>query len=712
MKNISPKENFSNQANIYPRDVSNNQAVLDYNLRNNSVSSFTNIQTANHLPQQTKNYVSNSNPLPNFANMFNKHKDKNNNHLQSKHPSNFFGKHQTNLPETVPMKIGYQNFNQTQSCISANGLSVESSSVRTSFEDSNWFKHYNSNERKRPYQTKFFPKPPESNSQNFIQMQPVKPPLPRINPSETNMHVESNNLLKLLGNLNNITQNEQSLNFANSNVEKTFGLESTEENSNLMGISNLMESLAILKALSNPETLSMTLNMLTGVKNPENQVKKVSNSVIVVDDESPTQALENNKISKNFIQNETNKGGIATLFKNKKDDSKIDSNQGISFVNKFFSSETLAKPLNHIPSLAEKGLNKSVSIKNLKNSSHSDTNMDSKSILIEESSEEEDKNKEPTKTTANTTFLGSSNSCTSPEISKMLSQKLEMAKNKSFEEVQEVLKSEKQIEILLNTVPTMHEEKDKPAPPKKKLLDFFEDSLGLGKSNRELEKHQRCYNLLGQDRTLKTQEKNLLEKLDNFFGEKNDENINKDNRNEQEEKNQENIEKEDDEFNFESRYFKYNPTQVCHRCKKSGHLEKWCSEEAILKCNFCVGSHKMNKCEQIVCFSCLKTGHRIKDCQSPSRETCFRCGKKGHKNYSCGVLNIKESRLAVKEKEENLNDIKCIQCSKEGHVNCGFKKINTLNSYIDDLYKEVHQVLREKLDEEKENEKLNDETNK
>mmetsp|Transcript_27590 Transcript_27590/g.24263 ORF Transcript_27590/g.24263 Transcript_27590/m.24263 type:complete len:102 (+) Transcript_27590:990-1295(+) len=68
----------------------------------------------------------------------------------------------------------------------------------------------------------------------------------------------------------------------------------------------------------------------------------------------------------------------------------------------------------------------------------------------------------------------------------------------------------------------------------------------------------------------------------------------------EENKDDDQIDPIDDEFNFQSRYFLKNPTEICRRCGKSGHFEKWCTEEPQthhIRCKFCLGPHEADQCE-------------------------------------------------------------------------------------------------------------------
>ena len=252
-----------------------------------------------------------------------------------------------------------------------------------------------------------------------------------------------------------------------------------------------------------------------------------------------------------------------------------------------------------------------------------------------------------------------------------------------------------------------------PELPKKKALTFFLDTTPIGavtntddaaskkfESVKKLEPDEKQYRIIGHDRWFRTQEKNLLEKLQKFLVVPSD---GKEEKKKEEKtlKEKEGLKKGDaecataeeevagEEFNFDSRYFMYNPTQVCNRCKKPGHFEKWCTDDVVIKCMFCLGQHRMDECTQIVCFSCYGVGHRIRECKIQDTMTCYRCGKRGHRNTQCGVLMSKDRELLKREKRDYNISTKCVACNNYGHANC---KTNNLfvfgGSYFDDMYAE------------------------
>ena len=223
---------------------------------------------------------------------------------------------------------------------------------------------------------------------------------------------------------------------------------------------------------------------------------------------------------------------------------------------------------------------------------------------------------------------------------------------------------------------------EKPLPPSRssgigRTLGFFEDNTSLMGITRELDRRERVYKVLGQDRTLRTQERSILEKLEKFIGEKRlDMGLKAEKKVEPDSKSKEDIQVEEqaqEEFNYDNRYFICNPTTVCRRCKRPGHFEKWCSNDAVLKCGFCVGNHRMDECEQVVCFGCYKMGHRLRDCQMRGSLTCYRCGKKGHKNTSCGVMGLRNRAMEPEEKWREMDMIICVRCGRYGHINCTFQ---------------------------------------
>ena len=652
-----PKENtnvFADQVNVNPRNTFNSQTLQNFNQNSTSINMNSNVFPINIPKQPQRQYNSNSHTLSDFSNTFNAHKKQ----FSYNTPQNPHMNHLDRNSNPNPVASSFLNKfhpNMKRGLVQNNVPSHENNPRVFNDRNSHQINNFKRSEN-IANQKNFVSKPQGSHSQNFSRIQP-RPPLLRSYSSGEGINAGNDGLADLLGGLNALVQNEQSTNFSNLNRLNSLDSESLGENSNPMGLNNLLQSIAILKVLSNPETLSMTLNMLSGLQGSTDQEKTVPKSEIPVEDEisstnNNNDNQVNNDIKDKVVRDEKNEGLASSL---KEKGKKIISANPIE-------SKKNEKNYQH---LEDDEFKQSIRLEKGRSPNFRD-DIDNLSIKIKGSHE----NKSP--------------------------KRIEITTKSD-------IKFEHNLGTLLNTVPNMLEEKaNSPVPPKKKLLDFFEDSVGLGTSTRETEKHQRCYKVLGQDKNLKTQERNLLEKLDTFFGEKKIDNQHEDNDKKEEEEEKKTIKEspEKDEFNYESRYFIQNPIQVCHRCKKSGHYEKWCIEEIVLKCGFCVGGHKMNNCPQIVCFSCLKTGHRIKDCPSPSKEFCYRCGKKGHKSYKCGVMNSKDQKLTTYEKEENLQRIKCILCSQEGHYNCGFRRINTENCYLDDLYKGEIQGTQEQMIEE------------
>ena len=202
---------------------------------------------------------------------------------------------------------------------------------------------------------------------------------------------------------------------------------------------------------------------------------------------------------------------------------------------------------------------------------------------------------------------------------------------------------------------------------------------------KQFDSIEKQYRVMGQERPFRTQEKNLVEKLEKFFVKEEESQEKK----EEGELEEEKVEIVEDEFNFESRYFMYNPTKVCNRCKRPGHFEKWCPEDITIKCMFCTGPHRTDSCTQIVCFHCYGVGHRARDCDAPGSLLCFRCGKKGHKSATCGMLVMKEAVLE-KEKKSECGDIKCLKCKRYGHAKCDkdTPQNRANRAWFDGLYKE------------------------
>lgn len=275
---------------------------------------------------------------------------------------------------------------------------------------------------------------------------------------------------------------------------------------------------------------------------------------------------------------------------------------------------------------------------------------------------------------------------------------------------------------LTNSPPLTSQSKSVPPPPdaalkntesqEKKLLKFFIDSVPIGKVTvnseedntkkvetvKTIETEEKQYKLIGHDRWFRTQEKNLLEKLNKFLipGENAKEEKKKEivSKSEKEKESMEKAtpegkekEEEIDDFNFETRYFMYNPTQVCNRCKKPGHFERMCTEDVVLRCMFCLGSHRMEECSQIVCFNCYGVGHRIRDCTLQESITCYRCGKKGHKNTRCGVLMPRDKEQLKREKKDYNISTKCSVCGNYGHPICQKNPVPSFGGgYLDDMY--------------------------
>lgn len=123
---------------------------------------------------------------------------------------------------------------------------------------------------------------------------------------------------------------------------------------------------------------------------------------------------------------------------------------------------------------------------------------------------------------------------------------------------------------------------------------------------------------------------------------------------------------------------------VCFKCKKPGHFERNCMQEAKrVVCSNCLGEHHTKECVSIVCFNCGKDGHVKWNCSAKLEEKCKNCGKIGHISLSCGVLGLfleqsnKEKWPSAREETnlgigKGINEVKCIKCKDEGHVRCDF----------------------------------------
>lgn len=295
---------------------------------------------------------------------------------------------------------------------------------------------------------------------------------------------------------------------------------------------------------------------------------------------------------------------------------------------------------------------------------------------------------------------------------------------------------------------------------KKKTLNFDIDNLAIVnnnqenflKLNRNVERQVISYKILGNEKPLISQERNLFDKLKNFLPneikkneiglielEKNDDklnppdinsnskecfivvdgeanidldqqNINANVANEKtiETQNNENIpadektdplpekksdENELDEFNYENRYFIKNPTKICFRCHKVGHYEKTCTEELIWKiqCLNCLGDHRTMFCDSIVCFKCSKMGHKNKDCPEKLSKNCYNCRKFGHERHNCGIFDYNKNPYSHRNQisTEDQSLLTCFVCFQKGVNHVNCKKICvSKDKTVDDLYKD------------------------
>jgi len=512
--------------------------------------------------------------------------------------------------------------------------------------------------------------------------------------SNSNPVATQNNLLNLFGNLSNLLKPNNSKHVNNNNSMRS----NSNDQSNSMALSTIFESLAVLQAFSNSETLSQTLNLLNTIKNSNPQPENNSSQPILVEEDKPaTEAFSPEDPSGSEIMG----NNVPTI-------QKENTTHSFSFLEMLNNNGNRPESVNHKkPKTKDQGTMTPPPIgrRNPMNQAEKENQQPSSGInknklatklelLLSLSSKEKSPQVRPEPLESNKKnkeALGvKEEEIETPEISP------EKTPTKHFPREQEILKSPPRpntfrpfVEANITPLPTSQllnsqlmnfgeesKNQQQPEVSKPKLLDFFEDKVQIGGKEKEVEKHQRQYKLLGSDRPLLTQEKNLLEKLERF--------ANEEKKNPEEKKTVEQDEKEDDEFNFESRYFMYNPTKVCNRCRKPGHFEKMCTEENLVKCGFCVGSHKMANCDQIVCFKCLKVGHRMQNCKSQHSATCFRCQKKGHTYHNCGIMMAKDPRTTVADKERDMGQIKCLSCNQFGHVNC--KSIK--KTYVDDLYQD------------------------
>jgi len=198
-------------------------------------------------------------------------------------------------------------------------------------------------------------------------------------------------------------------------------------------------------------------------------------------------------------------------------------------------------------------------------------------------------------------------------------------------------------------------------------------------SNR-LDDSEKRYIVLGQSKPFRTQEKNMVEKLNTFLAK----NEAPEKKNIEEELDVvEQVNEQENEFGFSNRYFISNPTQTCRRCKRPGHFERWCPEEAVERCVFCVGVHSTEDCPQMVCFNCYGMGHRARECVLPRSQNCYRCGKRGHKSAECGMIILKDT---YKDKRDAYGVIRCYRCHDLGHIVCKFEIPKTKGRYQDDVF--------------------------
>jgi len=508
------------------------------------------------------------------------------------------------------------------------------------------------------------------------------------NPSSNNVNPQ-NNILNLFGNLSNLLKSNNTTNNNNNNSM-------TMSNSNDMPLSTIFESVALLQALTNPETLNQTISLLNNFKNNSNpqpilvEDEPAPSGSEIMGNNAPMIQKENNTHSFSFLEKMNNiKNRPETVNHTVKpvlNQSRMNVPEKSINKNHLASKlELLSKEKSQevVPRTPE--LNSGINKNQLASKLELLLSVPPKEKTQEEVEFEEIKTPEispqktPTKTLPIETKLSP---IKSPSLKPLPLSPPPLAFSARPNTFHPLVKANNNqpISNLLNVqiINIEEEPKQKPeSPSKPKLLDFFEDKIQLGTKEKDVEKHQRQYKLMGSDRPLLTQEKNLLEKLERF--------ANKD----PEEKKavEQEKDKEEDEFNFESRYFMYNPTQVCNRCKKPGHFEKMCSEENLIKCGFCVGSHKIANCDQIVCFRCFKVGHRMQNCQSHHSVICYRCQKKGHTYHNCGVMLPKDPKATVVDKERDMDLIKCSSCNQFGHINCKFVQ----KMWTDDLYQDYRQ---------------------
>jgi len=94
-----------------------------------------------------------------------------------------------------------------------------------------------------------------------------------------------------------------------------------------------------------------------------------------------------------------------------------------------------------------------------------------------------------------------------------------------------------------------------------------------------------------------------------------------------------------------------------------GYLTKYGAKISCPVC--CRGGHKPHECPEVRCWVCFQTGHNVKECPN-SKKKCTRCYGKGHDEQECHIAELSRARQYC-----NLLHVRCMNCGKTGHVNCG-----------------------------------------
>lgn len=139
------------------------------------------------------------------------------------------------------------------------------------------------------------------------------------------------------------------------------------------------------------------------------------------------------------------------------------------------------------------------------------------------------------------------------------------------------------------------------------------------------------------------------------------------------------------------RYYSTHDQQYdkCNNCDQMGHFHKNCPETQLIKCHYCLHSHKREECDLDYCFQCAKNGHRSSNCPHKYEKQCRRCFKRGHTESLCAVLlNYRGINNRRKDlQKDSLEFTRCMNCERLGHEQC-YLKGNKIASQIlrDGLY--------------------------